>query len=247
MTDLIQKKELEEENTILIVDDSPDALNMMKKVLEMKKYSVLTASTGSQSIELFLNSEIQLMVIDFYLPDMNGIEILKKVRKYKTPEELPVIMITAQQSKTLLQEAIKSGVNDFILKPTRANDFGKRVESLLRKISHEDLIKILLSIHIPDPSTLNSESNNTLSSTNQTSFPFKIDNIDCCLFFENGKNPHMMAKYDAKTLEDEVVVIAKGGFLWNTIWPRKTNAKFLVTKESLNESDDLTDLMIKAS
>lgn len=229
-------------DTVLIADDSEVALHLMNTALETRGYKVITVTNGNECIEKFVNSEVQLVVIDYKLPDTNGIELLKKIRSFKTPEELPVLMITALQEKEVLQDAIKNGINDFILKPTRANDFAKRIERLLIKINNDDLKNILLSLNIADQSKFDSEIRSSLTSRNLISYPFRFGDIECCAVMEKGKDPHVLAKKSPKELESHLVLIAKGGFLWNTIWPRQSQPKYLVTTHILNDKEDLKGL-----
>ncbi len=232
-------------DTVLIVDDSQAALNLMSTALEGRNFNVITVTNGNECVDRFVNSEVQLVVLDYKLPDTTGIELLKKIRRFKTPEELPVLMITALQEKKVLHEAIKNGVNDFILKPTRANDFSKRVERLLVKVSNKDLQLILQSLNVADPSKFEADVRANLAAKNLVCYPFKIGDIECCAVLQKGKNPHSLAVKKPSELESELVLIAKGGFLWNTIWPRNSQPKFLVMTHILNDKEDLKEISLE--
>jgi two-component system chemotaxis response regulator CheY len=228
---------------ILLADDSPDAVNLMKKALENSGYEVVTTINGTECFEKFIQSDFQMVVLDFQMPGSNGIETLRRIRKHRNPEELPVVMITAKQSKDLLKSAIRSGVNDFILKPFLGSDLSKRVEKILVKLTEEQISRILMSLNVADMSTLDGESKKTLSSKGLTSYPFTIGHIKCCAILKLGINPHIVSKHSPQKMADELVLIAKGGFLWNTIWPRQLKSKFSVTKHVFNDNTDLSELL----
>ncbi len=234
---------LPERDRIILADDSPDALNLMTKALENKGFDVIQATSGTECMDKFVNNDCNLVVLDFMMPGSNGIEILRKIRKYRDPEELPVVMITARQSKELLKIAVSNGVNDFMLKPIRGADFANRIERLLIKLNDRQISQILNSLNVSDPSTLDPDTRQNLNSQNLMSYPFSIGDVKCCAILETGKNPHMVAKIPPEKMAEQVVLIAKGGFLWNAIWPRRLKPKFSVTKRVFNDNTDLSELL----
>jgi two-component system chemotaxis response regulator CheY len=228
---------------VLVADDSPDVLNLMRRVLESKGYVTDSASTGEICLEKFLNGDFQLLVLDFMMPGLNGVDVVKEIRKYRSPEEFPIIMITAKQSRELVNLALKSGVNDFIIKPLRSSDFSRRIEKNLVWVGDEDVPKILSSLSYSDSSAFNSEIRKNLTNQNLISYPFKIGDTKGYAILKSGHNIQALAKLPIASLVEEVVLIAKGGILWNTIWPRQVKTSFLETKNSFNSYEDLFELL----
>jgi two-component system, NtrC family, response regulator AtoC len=105
--------------TILVVDDDPDVQEVLKDRLESLGYEVLTASNGQSSLDLLKTRSPQMMLLDITLPDINGIELLKEIRR--RGNDFPVVMITAHGTIEKAVLAMKEGAQDFIPKPFDAD------------------------------------------------------------------------------------------------------------------------------
>ncbi len=101
--------------TILIIDDKRNILEVLKGYLENEGYNIVTCSNGEKAIELFKESSPDIILTDFKLPGINGIELIKEIHSYD--EELPVIVFTAYGSISSAVEAIKVGGYDYLTKP----------------------------------------------------------------------------------------------------------------------------------
>lgn len=108
------------ENTIniLIVEDSEDDLYFIKKALSEDLYNLKTISSGSDAYNYLLNPEIKpdIVLLDYKLPGMNGIEILEKINKQDTPYSF--IFLTIDNTIETVVKAMKEGALDFIVKST---------------------------------------------------------------------------------------------------------------------------------
>jgi len=100
---------------ILIVDDDPAVSNFLERFLTKKSYQVSTAKNGAEAIEITKKESPQLILLDIRLPEINGIEVLKEIKKINPA--IGVIMITAVQEEEIAQEAMKLGADDYICKP----------------------------------------------------------------------------------------------------------------------------------
>ena len=80
--------------TILVVDDSPDTVEMVKVALEASGFSVNTASSGSEGLRKACESPPDLMILDIMMPEMNGFEVLEKLRSEEETAQIPVIFLT---------------------------------------------------------------------------------------------------------------------------------------------------------
>ncbi|GAJ12515.1 unnamed protein product, partial [marine sediment metagenome] len=111
---------------ILIVDDVKLFQLFLKQSLMSDKYDLLFADTGKQALELALQENIDLLILDLELPDINGLEVLRKVKMARQEMEsivqlasLPVIMVTAYPSKEARLEAERLNVAVFLTKPIK--------------------------------------------------------------------------------------------------------------------------------
>lgn len=102
---------------ILIVDDDTFSLKVVSKRLQANGYDVETAQSGPECLELVAQSEFDLIIMDYVMPGMSGIEVVEIIRKDKNSFELPIIMLTSKNSSDNLVESLKRGANDYLTKP----------------------------------------------------------------------------------------------------------------------------------
>ncbi len=105
---------------ILIVDDSLIIRKVLKNILKEKKVSesdMFDAPDGQAALEILNSHDIGLLLVDWNMPKLNGLELVKIVRKIEKYQSLPIIMITSEAAKYNVLEAVKAGVSDYIIKP----------------------------------------------------------------------------------------------------------------------------------
>lgn len=103
--------------TILCVDDVADNLTLLADELEDEGYVVLVAENGETALELMSKEKPGAVLLDWQMPGMSGLEVLKKIRESHGPLEVPVIMVTAQRARGNLATSFDLGANDFVEKP----------------------------------------------------------------------------------------------------------------------------------
>ena len=109
------------QNRILLVDDEPTVREVRSRDLTDEGYDVLTAETGQRALDIAASEELDLVICDVRLPDINGIEILRRIKAGQ--REVRTIIITGYASETTPVDAIKLGVNDYLLKPFEYDEF----------------------------------------------------------------------------------------------------------------------------
>jgi len=100
---------------VLVVDDEPDALELLQAFLEAKGYEVLTASDGEEALQKVKEERPHLMLLDVRMPKLTGLEVLKRVREID--REVGVIMVTAVNEEETGRQALQLGAFDYITKP----------------------------------------------------------------------------------------------------------------------------------
>jgi DNA-binding NtrC family response regulator len=126
--------------TILVIDDEISVRESLKVLLK-KDYALLFASDGPEGLQRFQESAPDLVLLDLMLPQMNGINVLKKMREIHP--ETPVIMLTGTRTIKTAVEAIKAGANDYLTKPF---DLDELRLSISKELSHRTLEKEVLRL-----------------------------------------------------------------------------------------------------
>ena len=108
-------------NKLMIVDDSSTMRKIIKRVLRQAEIAVdniLEAGNGVEALEqLTANPDIALILSDVNMPEMNGIDLVKKVREAHQKDNLPVIMVTTEGGQAMVDSAMESGANGYVTKP----------------------------------------------------------------------------------------------------------------------------------
>lgn len=129
---------------ILIVDDSPDVHFQLKVFLNSSGYQKLTFAKSASEAFAFLeidkpdpnHRKFDLILMDIMMPDIDGIEVCRRIKKCKSLEDVPIIMVTGKTDNEFLQIAFSEGAVDYITKPIDKVELLARVRSVLR-LKHE--------------------------------------------------------------------------------------------------------------
>ncbi|WP_437673679.1 response regulator transcription factor [Sorangium sp. So ce131] len=118
---------------VLVVDDDPDIRDMVSTMLEAVELVVVSAASAEEALEHVRGAPFELVVLDWNLPRMTGIDLCRTLRQEPGLSELPVLFLTANASPQDMAHAFASGADDYLVKPFRAPELGARVFSLLRR------------------------------------------------------------------------------------------------------------------
>jgi len=116
---------------ILVVDDSPDNVFLIKTILEEENYTVTTAENGSTALARITESNFDLILLDVMMPGMDGYEVTKRIRENEDILFVPILLITAHDSPNVAH-GLDLGADDFIRKPVTVDELLARVRSLVR-------------------------------------------------------------------------------------------------------------------
>jgi two-component system chemotaxis response regulator CheY len=117
---------------ILIVDDSSPMRSVIKKTLEASGFNIgrfFHASNGENALEVLKKEWIDLVLTDYHMPDMNGIELIHGMKKDEILSAIPVVVITTEGSQKRVKEFFEEGAIDYIKKPFAPED-------IMRKLNH---------------------------------------------------------------------------------------------------------------
>ena len=117
---------------IMLVDDSRTIRNIQKNVLKQIGHTdVMEADDGVRALALFQEQPPDLMLVDWNMPNMDGITLIRKIREQNTT--VPIIMCTTEAEKSRVLEAIKAGVNNYIVKPFTVESLGEKISQTMAK------------------------------------------------------------------------------------------------------------------
>ena len=119
---------------VLIVEDENSLLELLKFNFTKDGFKVDTAMDGETALEKILNKAPDLLVLDWMLPKLSGIELCRRIRKNKEIKNLPIIMLTARGEEDDRLRGLETGADDYITKPFSVNELMARVKAVLRRI-----------------------------------------------------------------------------------------------------------------
>ncbi|HTB80580.1 MAG TPA: response regulator [Opitutaceae bacterium] len=120
---------------ILVVDDQPINVQLLKRKLERESIQVATAYTGQEALDIVKNEKPDLILLDVMMPDMDGIEVCQRLQENDDTRSIPVIFITARSSKEGKLEGLGVGAVDYITKPIDLDETLARVQTQLRFVA----------------------------------------------------------------------------------------------------------------
>ncbi|AOE50766.1 response regulator [Kangiella sediminilitoris] len=134
---------------LLIADDDTELCQLLQEYLSQEGFDITVAHDGASAAQLILNESFDLMVLDVMLPNMNGFDVLKEVRK---ESQVPILMLTARGDEIDRIVGLELGADDYIGKPCNPRELTARIRSILRRTEtdYSSNKKKLRSIHLED-------------------------------------------------------------------------------------------------
>jgi len=125
---------LDQKIPILVVDDFATMRRIVKTCLNQLGFqNIVEADNGLAALEKLRSNKFELIISDWNMPKMMGIDLLRAVREDENIKELPFLMITAEGLKENVVEAVKCGVSNYIIKPFTADSFQQKLEAIFAK------------------------------------------------------------------------------------------------------------------
>lgn len=118
---------------ILAVDDEEHILELVAYNLEQEGYEVLKAYSGEEVMPILENNPVNLVLLDWMLPGMDGIEVLKLIRSHEVYQKIPVIFVTAKGDEISKVVGLMVGSDDYIVKPFGIHELSARIKAVLRR------------------------------------------------------------------------------------------------------------------
>jgi DNA-binding response OmpR family regulator len=119
---------------ILVVDDDPNSLDIVRTFLEARGYRVVTASTGKEALSRMEELRPGLVLLDVMMPGMDGWEVARVIKSHPDFGSVRIVMLTARSDFADKQQGLRSGADDYIVKPIRLEELGTRVERNMKAL-----------------------------------------------------------------------------------------------------------------
>jgi len=132
-TDIDVYREMFKSVSVLVVDDAAPMRDLVKYML--RKVGIVNfyeAANGEEAFAILLGAEISLIIADWNMPKLNGVELVAKLRNHDRLKTVPVIMVSGEGDKSHVIKAIQAGASDYVLKPISAEILLKKVFTYLR-------------------------------------------------------------------------------------------------------------------
>lgn len=130
--------------TILIVDDEAAIREMVVMALEMAGYQCLEAAGAKEAHSLVVDSRPDLILLDWMLPDVSGIELARRLKRDQLTAEIPIIMLTAKGEEDHKIQGLETGADDYITKPFSPRELVARLKAVLRRTQGVDELSTIV-------------------------------------------------------------------------------------------------------
>ena len=123
---------ISEMKTVLVVDDSRIMRNIVKNIFSDLKIpcQFMDAENGLKAYQLLAANKVNIVFLDWNMPEMDGLEFLQKVRSMPNYEDLPIVMVTSEAAKYNVVEALQNGATDYIIKPINERVFREKLSDI---------------------------------------------------------------------------------------------------------------------
>lgn len=136
---------------VLIADDEPDIVEILKYNLEKEGYDVITAKDGNEAFDRAIQHNPDLIVLDMMMPKKSGMEVLELLRLQPAFRDTLIMFLTALNDETTQLKSFRTGADDYVSKPVSTSVFVSKVNALFRRVKKPDSNKIVIDELVIDP------------------------------------------------------------------------------------------------
>ena len=123
---------------LLVVDDEPQILRALRINLHARQYDVVTARTGRGALDAATEAHPDLVILDLGLPDMDGVEVIRSLRKWT---QVPIVILSGRLNSAAKVDALDAGADDYVTKPFSVDELLARIRAVARRTTEPELIE----------------------------------------------------------------------------------------------------------
>ena len=121
---------------VLVIDDEESIIDLIKLGLKYEGFEVVAASDGEEGIASAQRSNPIFIILDWMLPDMDGLEVCRRLRSNPTTHDIPILLLTAKGEVGSRVEGLNTGADDYLTKPFSFEELVARIRAILRRLNH---------------------------------------------------------------------------------------------------------------
>lgn len=122
---------------VLAVDDEADVLKLVEMALQVEGYKVIQATSGKEALELAKKEKPHVILLDIMMPEMDGMEVFKRLKNRVETAQIPVIMVTGVSEKENIKKLLDEGVQYYIIKPFDFTDLSSKIGIAIKESKKE--------------------------------------------------------------------------------------------------------------
>lgn len=133
-----QSSQIMKKHRILIVEDEKPIRDMVFFALDSNGYEIIEAVNGKEATEKLAQEVPSLILMDWMLPDVSGLELVRRIKRDEFTRDIPIIMLTAKTEERDKVEGLDSGADDYITKPFSVRELSARIRAVMRRVESSD-------------------------------------------------------------------------------------------------------------
>jgi DNA-binding response OmpR family regulator len=122
----------QEKGRILVVDDDPEAVEILTRMLGREGYGCVSAAGGAEALKALQEQPVDVILLDVMMPEMDGLQVCERLRADETLRQIPVILLTAKDDMETRSRGMKLGVSEYLTKPVNKRELFTRIAAQLR-------------------------------------------------------------------------------------------------------------------
>jgi two-component system response regulator MprA len=122
---------------VLVIDDEESIIDLIKLGLKYEGFGVVAASDGEEGIAAAQRTNPLIIILDWMLPDMDGLEVCRRLRSNPTTQDIPILLLTAKDEVGSRVEGLNTGADDYLTKPFSFEELVARIRAILRRLHHD--------------------------------------------------------------------------------------------------------------